>query len=168
MFSYNWTDENGNNYKVQFPKGWQRLNSCKAATYHTMHITEPTKNALRDTVTHDTWYLISYGAPIAIVRAHHSDLLNNTNWTISLNEVYWNCSNTTIHHFSKFLAFVTGCPYRYMQVKNLMRSSRMHFYMDGYLPEVTDSKGATHNGHVYRLTPYAIKASFDRAVPYYD
>lgn len=168
MFSYNWTDEIGNEHRVCFPNGWKRLNSCKAATYHHMYVTEHTQNVMRDTLTHDTWYLVSYGTPIAIVQACKSDTLNKTDWLISLNEAYWNCSNTTRQHFSKFLAFVTGCPYRYMHVKRLMQSPRMHFFTDGSLDCVLDpiTGNPAHTARVWRITDTAMRDAF-KSVPYY-
>ena len=152
-WSYSW-DYAGKSGSCMFSRGWKQFRSCAAAYYHRMHMDTCTKNHMRDTVTHNYWSLISYSTPILEVSSHHSDLLENTNWIVILNEDYWRHSTTTIQHVNKFLAYV-GVPISYLDLKEFMNSPKMHFFVDNYCRGV----------HVYRQTNGAMQQMFASKVP---
>ena len=127
MFTLKWNDGMFDHACV-FGDRWQRLNSCKAATFR--HYNYSSNNALNREVKTETWYLVSYATPImCVTRRYYVDKGEIIVISIRLNKDAWNCSNTTIKHISRFcnnLNFFYGIDISYHDIKTLVRDSEMY------------------------------------------
>ena len=157
---YDW---NGNDiftthHRVTFDGEWKRFCNRMCAYWYNESVTSTTKFGLDDNVTHKNWYLISYGTPICMVTSHHSELLDNTNWIVYVNEEYYRYSRTTIRQLSDFLKFI-GSPCSYIEIKKTMHSTRMHFFYDATIKESV---------RLYRMNDSEFRRTFNDEVPHYE
>ena len=157
MFTIKW---NGDycNYSVKFEDGWERLNSCNAATYK--HSNWSNQNALNRVIKTETFYLVSYASPIMYVkRSYYMDNGEIINTSIYVNEIQWNCSHTTIQHISRFcrnLDFFHGIAVSYHDIKQAMQSKNIHFGLNGAI---------TEHMQVIGKTPHELKTVFENECP---
>ena len=130
MFTIKWNGDY-KTYSVVFYDGWQRLNSCNAATYYETHIDSGTNNTLQHKLKYETWYLVSYASPI--IRVKRCTDLNDgkiVHTSIWVNGLLWNCSRTTIKHISRFcrnLQFFNAVDISYCEIRDAMVGLNLHF-----------------------------------------
>lgn len=144
MFSYVWPVDCEYETRIanaSFSDGWERVNRRKCAYHHSIKYDYGENNALHRVIKYEKFYFVSYATPIVkIERASYFDTAEILRTNVYLNEEMYNISNTTIHQLSYFLRMLEnrrGYDISYAQLKNSMKSVRMHFFYTDYIAERT-------------------------------
>lgn len=119
MFTYKWLDEIGNEHGAIFSDGWQRLDCCKAATYHHGYQTNTIDHYTHKECIHEwEWfYLVSYATPIAKVVKHTNYDTCFVSFSIVFDSETFDISRTTAKQLNRFLRKI-GCNVSHISLRD--------------------------------------------------
>lgn len=120
-------------HKVECNGAFTRIGYCNAY-YEYKHITS-FSIVLEHEIETDAYMLWSYETAIMEVRIIRDYTLRHMTIAVQINDDSWRISNSTIHHCSRFLQYLTnkydlGYGLSYHNLKHIMTGTRMHFFFD--------------------------------------
>lgn len=167
MFSFKF-DNGICSYKVQVPNGFTRIGSTKGYYLHNWTIDNVDENALEHEMRYDTYAMYSYLTPICMVKVVTNETTKRLTVLVYLNEDSYNCSQSTRRQLGRFLQDVTtahnlGYGLTYYNLKNIMKSVRMHFFYDAtdYIECYDPNYYRDSTLHVWRMNTDEISDLFN-------
>lgn len=131
MVTIKWSNGDSN-YKTTFYKPFKRLDNCNAAMFEVSNTT--TQNALQHTIKVTRYGFVSYDTPICIITQFDDMTKGTTHFNVKVNRNMYNCSNSTIHQFVRFLRYSMGNLLTYHDIKHYDKQSG--YYKDIAISDV--------------------------------